>query len=187
MTRTLFVAVLCAALIGAGSPASANDDLSFERFPQPAPGTEFRDDFGYIRGRFHRGIDIFGEKGDPVVAVIGGIVERVHSSGRAGNYVVISHIGGWQSWYLHLNNDSPGTDDGKLGPERAVGGKVKVGWWIPAGEIVGFVGDSGNAEGTMPHTHFELHRDGDPVDPYLYLLDAYVLEQQVAKRLGAIH
>ena len=186
MIRTLFIAAVCAALVGAASPVLASDDVVFERFPQPAPDTEFRDDYGRVGGRFHMGNDIYGAKGDPVVAVAGGIVERIHYSPRAGNYVIVSHIGGWETWYLHLNNDTPGTDNGRLGPEHAVGAKVEVGWWIPAGSIVGFVGDSGNAEGTQPHTHFELHIDGQTVNPYSYLVDAYVIERQLVERLGAI-
>jgi murein DD-endopeptidase MepM/ murein hydrolase activator NlpD len=186
MARTFFIAALTAlALASAGSPAAAAD--GFERFPQPAAGTEFNNDYGSARnGHSHQGNDIFGSKGDPVVAVLGGIVTTVSSGNTAGNYVVIEHTGGWETWYLHLNNDSPGTDNGRLGPEYAVGSRVEVGWYLPAGAVVGFVGDSGNAEWAEPHTHFELHIDGRTVNPYRYLIDVWVLEQVALERLGRI-
>ena len=189
MKRTTVIAVVVtiASLAGA-APLRASDGVVFERFPQPAAGTEFSNDYGAARnGHRHRGNDIFGEKGEPVVAVAGGIVERVSSGGTAGNYVILSHIGGWETWYLHLNNDSPGTDNGRLGPEHSVGARVEEGWFLPAGTIVGFVGDSGNAEWTRPHTHFELHIDGKAVNPYPYLISVWTLEQQLVERLGAIH
>jgi murein DD-endopeptidase MepM/ murein hydrolase activator NlpD len=187
MTRSLLLVALVAVLV-AGLPAAAGavDDVRFDRFPQPAADTAFEDDYGRVAGRYHRGNDIFGQKGDPVVAVAGGIVTRVDDGRTAGNYVVIEHIGGWETWYLHLNNDSPGTDNGRLGPDHAVGAKVEVGWWIPAGAIVGFVGDSGNAEGTQPHTHFELRIDGDVVNPFPYLLRAWTLEKERAERSGVV-
>jgi len=113
-------------------------------------------------------------------------VTTVSSGNTAGNYVVVEHIGGWQTWYLHLNNDSPGTDNGRLGPDHAVGARIEEGWYVPAGAIIGFVGDSGNAEGTMPHTHFELHVDGRIVNPNPYLMEIWVLEQELLERSGAI-
>jgi murein DD-endopeptidase MepM/ murein hydrolase activator NlpD len=183
MRSLLFAVVL---VLGGASPTGAADDIFLERFPQPAPGTEFTDDYGYVGGRYHRGIDIFGAKGDPVVAVAGGIVERVDHGRSAGNYVVVSHIGGWETWYLHLNNDSPGTDDGRLGPEHAVGPGVAVGWWVPAGTIIGYVGDSGNAEGAQPHTHFEVHLGGSTVNPYPYLWGAQTLETIRADRSDTV-
>lgn len=186
MARTFFIAVLVTvALTSAGSSAAAAD--TFERFPQPAAGTEFSNDFGSARnGHRHQGNDIFGIKGEPVVAVLGGIVTAVSEGNTAGNYVVIEHPGGWETWYLHLNNDSPGTDNGRLGPEYATGSRVRVGWYLPAGAVVGFVGDSGNAEGAQPHTHFELHIDGRTVNPYQYLIDVWTLEQVAIGRLGRI-
>jgi len=116
------------------------------------------------RGRSHAGIDIMAERMVPVVAVADGTVRWIHNQrGKNCCDVALLHDDGWRSRYIHLNNDTPGTDDG-----RAVGiaPGVTKGARITAGQILGWVGDSGNAESTAPHLHFELRRpDGRPVDP----------------------
>ena len=187
MKRTLII--IAALIVLNGAPAAAHHDtVVFERFGQRAETTKFQDDYGFARrGHRHRGNDIFGEKGDPVVAVAGGIVKRVATHRTAGHYVVIEHIGGWETWYLHLNNDSPGTDNGRLQAEHAIGPRIEEGWYVPAGSIIGFVGDSGNAESTEPHTHFELHIGGSQVNPYPYLIAVWTLEQEAKERSGDIH
>jgi hypothetical protein len=100
----------------------------------------------------------------PVVAVRGGIVEKIEYGGYlSGTSVRIRHDDGWSSHYVHLNNDLYGTDDGQgegVRPGLAEGDRVEQ------GELLGWVGDSGNAEGTIPHLHFELRNPaGTPVDP----------------------
>lgn len=131
------------------------------------------DSFGDPRGggRSHAGVDIMADKMVPVLAVANGEVDWVFAE-RGGNCcdVALVHDDGWRSRYIHLNNDSPGTDDG-----RAVGiaPGVRDGAKVVAGQVIGWVGDSGNAEATGPHLHFELRRpDGTPVDPYGSLLAA---------------
>jgi len=115
--------------------------------------------------RKHMGNDIAALRLTPVVAVADGVVIRVAQEVGTDEccWMGIEHTDGWQSWYIHLNNDQHGTDDG-LGigvrPDLAVGSPVA------RGEVIGWIGDSGNAEGTVPHLHFELRNlEGLAVDP----------------------
>ncbi len=158
------------------APAVAHDDQPFELvFPQDPLVTEFANTFGAARsgGRRHHGTDLMAPKLTPIYAVADGIVTIVRNGGSAGRWVAIEHTFGWESWYMHLNNDSPGTDDGRADPAWTYAEGLVVGKLVRAGELIGYVGDSGNAEGSGPHTHFELHHDGRVVNPYPYLAEAY--------------
>jgi hypothetical protein len=99
------------------------------------------------------------------VAVADGVVVKVAQDVGTENccWAIVAHTDGWQSYYIHLNNDRFGTDDG-LGygvrPDIAEGSEVR------RGEVIGWVGDSGNAEDTVDHLHFELRNpEGVAVDP----------------------
>lgn len=137
----------------------------------------FVDTFGAPRDggrRRHAGIDIMARRGVPIVAVAAGVVEKVGEGSLAGQYVVVRHDDGWRSKYLHLDNDSPGTDDG-LGIGYAEG--IRVGMRVQAGTVLGFVGDSGNSEHTVPHLHFGLYQpNGLPINPYRALVAAHPAE-----------
>ena len=179
--RVLVVFVTSLVLVGVPALAQSPPDLAVPDglaevmvFPQPDLGTVYEDDFGYARsdGRVHMGNDLVGERGDPVVSILDGVVLRMRNGERSGYYVVIQHDNGWTSWYMHLNNDRRG-DDGRGGPDTAFAPGLAVGQRVTAGQLIGFVGDSGNAEGTAPHTHFELRIDGRQVDPYPYLVAAW--------------
>lgn len=123
--------------------------------------------------REHHGIDIMTRdwRGLPVVAAQDGTVTKVtYDEGNAGCSVRIRHRDRWETRYLHLNNDIPGTDDMGF-PCPAAG--IEPGVQVKAGQIIGYVGDSGNAETTPPHVHFELRTpSGHPVDPYRSLRKA---------------
>lgn len=114
--------------------------------------------------RKHKGADIVAPKMAPVVAVADGTVTILHNTPAEDCcWVGITHADGWQSWYIHLNNDTYLTDDG-LG--LGVRADLVDGSEVKAGEVIGWVGDSGNAEGTVPHLHFELRNpSGYAVDP----------------------
>lgn len=112
--------------------------------------------------RIHAGVDLAAEKLTPVVAVADGTVIRVAEEDECC-LVGLAHPGGWTSWYIHLNNDSWESDDG-LG--SGVRPDIELGTELKAGEVLGWLGDSGNAETTVPHLHFELHLpDGRAFDP----------------------
>ncbi len=190
LTRGLAAALLATTLLPAPTAAAADGaaDFVMTEFPQPHPATYFDRTFGASRsgGRRHQGNDLMGEKLAPVVAVADGVVERVGESRRAGYYVIVAHEGGWESWYLHLNNDNPGTDDGAGGPDLAFAEGIEEGVEVSAGQLIGRVGDSGNAEWTAPHTHFELHHDGKVVNPYPYLEDAWQRLQREWARVNEV-
>ncbi|MEE8497462.1 MAG: peptidoglycan-binding protein [Acidimicrobiia bacterium] len=125
----------------------------------------------------HEGVDVFASRMIPIVAVADGVIADVnweydpyHDGPGDCCAVSLIHDSGWESWYLHLNNDTPGTDDGAgwgLMPGIVRGTRVS------AGQVIGLMGDSTNAEDTAPHIHFELHDPaGNPVDPYDYLISA---------------
>ncbi|GBD84937.1 muramidase-2 precursor [bacterium BMS3Abin02] len=121
----------------------------------PVAGATFFNDWGFPRsgGRFHTGNDLFASRGTPVLAPVGGIVRQVTGS-----------IGGFQ--VNLLANDGTLYIASHLDHFGAAGA-------VAAGQIIGYVGDSGNAIGSRPHVHFEVHPDsGDAVNPYPVLSKA---------------
>jgi hypothetical protein len=183
-TTTTSTSTTTSTTVGDGSTTTipAGSSSSIPTPPKPGKCTPFEyqlvwpilgrsgvnDTFGEDRdhgARHHEGTDIHAPKLTPVVAVADGTVTKVTQEIGTENCcsLVIRHTDGWQSVYVHLNNDHYGTDDG-LGagvrPDLVVGTKVE------AGEIIGWVGDSGNAEETVDHLHFELRSpSGVAVDP----------------------
>lgn len=139
----------------------------------------FDDSFGACRGlncsRRHMGVDIFAPKLRPLVAARAGRVTwiRNNAGGTSGNGVAITDAEGWRYLYLHINNDSPGTDDGANPARWRFGPGIALGARVQAGQIVGYLGDSGNAENTPPHLHFELRTPaGETINPYASLVAA---------------
>ncbi|HSF87508.1 MAG TPA: M23 family metallopeptidase [Acidimicrobiia bacterium] len=170
-------ALLAAAQIligpGASAPAEAAEAVSLTCFPHEPTDMVYHDTWGAARsgGRGHRGTDIMSPKGTEVRAVADGWVETLKSGPRSGYYIRLVHEGDWESWYMHLNNDTAGTDDGRGGADAAYAEGLDEGIFVRAGQVIGYVGDSGNAEWTGSHTHFELHINGRAVNPYPYLVD----------------
>ncbi len=162
------------------APAFATDlgeDVEYD-LVFPVDGEHhFSDTFWAGRSHgFHVGQDIMADKMTPVVAVADGVVRLVnwtdqpHMNPSRCCTLVIRHDDGWESWYIHLDNDTTGTDDGKgWGIKRAITPGVRV----LAGQHIAWVGDSGNAEETAPHIHFELRNpDGVVVNSYSSLVAA---------------
>ncbi len=119
----------------------------------------------------HHAQDLMAPKMTPVLAAASGTVEYVNWSrdGESLNphrccSITIRHDDGWESWYLHLNNDTLGTDDGQV---WGIVDGIVPGVRVEAGQHIGWVGDSGNAEDTPPHLHFELFdAEGVIVNPF---------------------
>ena len=134
--------------------------------------SSFRNDFHEPRGtdgtREHLGNDIIAPKMTPLVSAVDGVVSYVVSPQASWGYSIsIRDNEGYQYRYLHINNDTPGTDDGLGGEANAYVAGIKRGVQVTAGQHIGWVGDSGNAEGTVSHLHFEI-RDPNRVviNPY---------------------
>ncbi|MDH5420202.1 MAG: M23 family metallopeptidase [Acidimicrobiia bacterium] len=134
---------------------------------------QFDNTWGNARsgGRRHQGTDIMAAKMLPVVAVADGVIDWVHDGTRKTCCALgITHDDGWESYYIHMNNDTPGTDDGD---SWGFAPGIDEGTRVVAGQLIGWVGDSGNAEGTAPHIHFELHQpNGVKINPYHSLVAA---------------
>ena len=143
----------------------------------PVQGSvRFADDFGDCRGsgcsRRHEGIDMLGSRHMPLVAAVAGTVTylKLEGAGAAGNSLAITDAEGWVYWYIHLNNDTPGTDDGQAALEHVLAPGIAKGVSVAAGQVIAYMGDSGNAESTSPHLHFEIDQpDGRNVNPYASL------------------
>lgn len=119
--------------------------------------------------RKHFGQDLMGPKMNVAVAAFNGVIHSVERETYVGggNYLTLKGDNGWSANYIHMNNDTPGTDDGRGTAKHFLAPGITEGKRVFAGEILGWVGDSGNAEGTAPHLHFEL-RKGEPWSGTVY-------------------
>lgn len=106
--------------------------------------------------RRHHGQDLMSPKLTPAVACFDGTIFIGSSSGNAGNTITIEGDNGWTAQYYHMNNDSPGSDDAKGTADYCFAPGIKNGQRVFSGQLIGWIGDSGNAEGTGPHIHFEI-------------------------------
>ena len=122
---------------------------------------------GDIATHFHIGVDILGSKLQPLVAVTNGQISHiVQNHVTAGWGLVITDDEGWDYRYYHMNNDTPGTDDASNPTRWRFAPGITEGSRVVAGQLIGYMGDSGDSEATT-HTHFEIHRpDGTPVNPF---------------------
>ena len=155
------------------------------RFPVLGP-VSYRNDWGECRDgetasmglsaseattcpRHHAGNDLFGVKLQPLLAAADGTVtELLDEEGKAGNGITIEDAEHWTYHYFHMNNDTPGSkNDGVNAWVWRYAPEIRVGATVHAGQFLGFMGDSGNAEGDGSHLHFEIHRpNGIPIDPF---------------------
>jgi hypothetical protein len=139
----------------------------------------YTNDFGDARpqGR-HEGIDIMAPRKALALAAEAGKVKFWVSSRRAGCMLYLYGDSGTTYLYVHLNNDLGKTNDnrGRCVPGVAFAPGLKSGTRVVAGQPIGFVGDSGDAEGIEPHLHFEMRpNDGPAVSPFTQLNRAWRL------------
>lgn len=130
----------------------------------------YTDDFGAPRsgGRTHEGNDLLGAKMMPLVAAVDGTLQYVAYPEPSWGYMIsIKDDEGYEYNYIHINNDAPGTDDGAGGGMNAYAPDVYQGAKVVKGQLIAWMGDSGNAESTAPHLHFEIRTpDGTAFSPY---------------------
>ncbi len=127
----------------------------------PVDGTvRWTDTYGACRdgcSRRHEGQDLMGAKLTKLVAAVSGtIVELRHRA--EGNSLYLRGDDGWYYAYLHINNDTPGTDDGRNPFSWAFTPGMATGVRVNRGHHIAYMGDSGNAEATAPHLHFEIRK-----------------------------
>src|SRR6187200_334422 len=177
MRRLLIPVVLAltAGLATASAPGAASAKVPQLIFPVVGKAVYF-DDFGAARGQGgHQGNDLMTTWRSPAVAAEAGKVKFHTTSARAGCMLYLYGASGTTYIYIHLNNDLTAHNDNRgscvAGTSYAPG--LKDGAHVAAGQLVGYVGDSGDANGIHPHLHFEVHpSDGAAVSPRPFLLEA---------------
>lgn len=141
------------AAIPAIQPVS-NKDL--ERL---ASGFGYRTDPIYKIPKMHAGLDFAAPIGTPIYATADGKIQLAESSATGyGNHVVINHGFGYETLYGHM-----------------VRIKAHVGESVKRGQVIGWVGSTGKSTG--PHCHYEVHKNGTPVDPIYYFYNDITPDQ----------
>lgn len=144
---------------GQPSSGSANSttDGDGKVWLMPINYTQFSSPFGWrihpIYGdtRFHSGVDLSAPTGTPIVASRAGVVTgTLYEAGGAGYYVVINHLDGYVTKYLHMTHYI-----------------VSVGQTVKAGQVIGYCGSTGASTG--PHLHFSVYKNGTAVNPAQYI------------------
>ena len=132
------------------------------RLPVPVKGisrTQLRDTWGSARshGRSHEGIDIMAERGTKVYSATEGLVADLRNNNLGGKVIwILGPSGSWH-YYAHLDGHKRG---------------LNVGDYVHKGDLIGYVGNTGNARATAPHLHYGIYLNGKgrgAVNPYSYL------------------
>jgi hypothetical protein len=167
---------LVALLLTAGA-AAASTSAKVPTLIFPVLGeARWQDDFGDARGQgSHEGNDIMAPRKALALAVEAGTVKFHTTSSRAGCMLYLDGASGTEYLYIHLNNDlTDGNDnEGSCVQGVAYAKGLKNGAKVTAGQPIGYVGDSGDADGINPHLHFEVHPNGGgAVNPFPHLRTA---------------
>jgi Peptidase family M23 len=168
--RTTTRGLLLLLVLGAfsGTAQAAVPRLAF-----PVVGNvSFTNDYGAPRpGGWHQGNDLMARWRAPVIAAERGTVQ-LHTGSTIGTCMLYLHgASGYTYVYIHLNNDLTAKSEDSGGCTRGVAYApgLRSGDFVRKGELLGYVGDSGDAENGMDHLHFEIRRNGTPQNPYNHL------------------
>jgi len=124
-----------------------------------ASGFGNRIDPVYKTTKFHAGLDFAAPQGTPIYATADGTVTTAGSTGNGfGNHVVIDHGYGYETLYGHM-----------------VRVKASNGQQVKRGEVIGWVGSTGKSTG--PHCHYEVHKNGEKIDPIYFFYNDLTPEQ----------
>jgi len=107
--------------------------------------------------RKHKGIDIFAPKGTAIVAVADGVVSFIGEQPKGGLCLWLTTESGTSFYYAHLDRWAPGLYEGQE---------------VRSGDLLGYVGNTGNAKTTPPHLHFAVNDNDEMVNPYPILTKA---------------
>lgn len=133
--------------------------LSNKELKRIASGFGYRIDPVYKTVKFHAGLDFTAPQGTPIYASANGVVRIAGHLGTGyGNHVVINHGYGYETLYGHMFRV-----------------KATVGQRVIRGEIIGYVGSTGKSTG--PHCHYEVHKNGRPLDPVYFFYNDLTPEQ----------
>lgn len=107
-------------------------------------------------GRRHEGQDIFAPRGTPILSATNGYVYKIGENNLGGQTVSVISSGGRVYYYAHLDSYAPG---------------LEVGDRVSTRTVLGYVGTTGNAQGTPPHLHFGIYTFGGAINPLPLITD----------------
>jgi murein DD-endopeptidase MepM/ murein hydrolase activator NlpD len=124
-----------------------------------ASGFGYRIDPVYKVVKFHAGLDFAAPIGTPIYATADGVVTKAdYNVGGYGNHIIINHGYGYETLYGHMYRM-----------------KARVGEQVKRGEVIGYVGSTGKSTG--PHCHYEVHKNGKPLNPVYFFYNDLTPEQ----------
>lgn len=121
-------------------------------------------------GRKHEGQDIFARRGTPILSATSGYIYNIGENNLGGQTVSVISKGGRVYYYAHLDSYARG---------------IKIGDRVTTRTVLGYVGTTGNAQGTPPHLHFGVYTSSGAINPLPMLTDR--IPPAVTKKEAAVH